>query len=118
MNVLKQNGINMKKKRNKQGLDLFSSTFLGEYVGIMTKMKSTIVQESEESSVTQTAPMLLKGYLLDMDTNYYYLGDTANEVSQAIKKVQVFHIEIEKPMDALDHMLEGIETPSNKKAYN
>lgn len=108
----------MKKIKDVANLDIFAATFLGQQVSIMTKMKSTVVSENEQGMVSQTAPMVLNGYLLGYDNTYYYIGDTLLAVSQAIKKVQVFHVELYQDKDIYDHILEAAPAPPSKKGYN
>lgn len=71
--------------------------FAGVYVEFVLKnLKGAQVMEDGgrvEGSV------ILSGYLLDEDQDYYYLGETQEDISQAIKKEDV--IRIYKPEDEI-----------------
>lgn len=108
----------MMPPRKKKSNDLFFMTFVGEFVSILSNMDHTAAIQTEEGTVEETAPMVFQGYMLDMDEEYYYLGETQREVSRAIKKVSVNAIEISDHKDEFTDLLDKAEAPSNKKNFN
>src|SRR4029077_10299831 len=73
---------------------LFYDLFIGEYVFMLTTVDVTQVNNDEHGYYENKQPIKLLGYLLDMDDDYYYIGEFPDRVSQAIKKVNVVHVEI------------------------
>src|SRR5574343_512079 len=91
--------------RKKKSNDLFFMTFVGEFVSVLSTMEHTAMMQTEEGMVEETAPMILQGYMLDMDEEYYYLGETQMNVSRAIKKSSVNAIEITDRKDEFSDLL-------------
>ena len=104
--------------RKKKNNDLFFMTFVGEFVSILSTMDKTAMVQTEEGIVEESIPLVFQGYMLDMDDEYYYLGETQREVNRAIKKTSVNAIEIADQHDEFSEILDKAEVPSNKKNYN
>jgi hypothetical protein len=105
--------IPKKKKVN----DLFFITFIGEHVSVLTDFKTSQSVQTEEGTLEETSPLVIQGYMLDMDDDFYYLGETAEEI-RAVRKTTVSAIEITKPQDEFSDILDSVKTPENKKGYN
>ena len=58
------------------------------------------------------------GYILDMDDEFYYLGDNPEEIVQAIKKDRVIWIQVLTPENAYTEMLQSLEVPTDESAKN
>lgn len=84
----------------KHSSELFTVTFIGEYVEIICKT-------SEE----EQGKLVVKGYLLDIDSDYYYLGANPLEVSTVVKKNWVGLISIVEDIDPSVEILENMELP-------
>lgn len=96
----------------------FFLTFIGEKLRLMTHQKITESVEVEEGTQVVETNLTLSGYLLDLDNEYYYLGLTPSEVSFALRKTDVFLIEIERLSSAYEEILENVESPEDDKGYN
>jgi hypothetical protein len=85
-----------KKKKTTSGSDLslFFSVFAGELVEFMTTQMSTITTQTDEGTETGEYPWAIKGYLLDEDENFYYIGRSPTEVTSGIKKDVVIAVAI------------------------
>jgi hypothetical protein len=71
---------------------LFFSIFNGELVYITTELTITgSIQLDMQHNGAVKEPMAVKGYLLDEDSDYYYLGDDAKEITQCVMKTRVVH---------------------------
>lgn len=81
-------------------------TFVGEFVKITTKLIVTQAFASEEGSVEQTGPLEITGYLLDYDAEFYYLGDSPDNVSKAISRRDVSMVDEVRKLDSLDLLME------------
>lgn len=100
----------MKKKPN----ELFFQVFIGEVVSITTTIKSSETLQLEEETVQVDIPNTFDGYLLDVDDEYYYLGETSKEISKAVRKDQSISIEIAQLKTAFDAILDEMDEPEEK----
>jgi hypothetical protein len=90
----------------KKASDIFTVTFLGEYVEIVCK-----TGENEQGQ------LIVKGYLLDVDNDYYYIGHNPLEVSGAVKKDLVGVITITEDVDPMMEALETFEVEEDDKGH-
>lgn len=97
---------------------LFLLTFIGEQVRIYTKLRIEETQADGEQSFTNSSPVVIQGVLLDTDGDYYYLGATPNQVTQAVKIKDVSIIQIEEKFDPYTELLDGLPIPSEDKDVN
>jgi hypothetical protein len=100
--------------------ELFFLAFGGEVVSITTTIKASETLQIEDETIQVDIPNTFEGYLLDMDEEYYYLGDTSNEVSRAVRKEYAVVIEvakIQKTKTRFDAILDEMEEP-DEKDYN
>lgn len=88
----------------------FKSIFIGEYVEILTKIA---VYEDGEA-----LPLVIHGYILEIDDNLVYLGDTPLEIKSAVKREDIGYIEITEPMNIFEEILEQFPIPENKHEEN
>lgn len=105
-------------KTKKNLLGLFFQTFVGEYVSIVINMYTKVQHDTEEGVALQESPMNVVGYLLDIDEEYYYLGEEANSIQQAVKKDVVAHIEILQLKTAYDDVLDAMADPETEQDFN
>lgn len=98
--------------------NLFQVAFVGEYVEIIAKFYQTYKEESDSRIIESTAPASIKGYLLEYDDDYYYLGDEPNSVNRAIKKTDVSYIEIVDENSALEKILDDFPIPEDENESN
>lgn len=80
--------------------ELFKHSFIGEVVEILAK------SESEEKGM-----LMVRGYLLDYDEEYLYLGETPLSVNTALKRDLVGLISISEQVDPDLELLENMPTP-------
>ena len=88
------------KKTTKKPLEpnTFSETFFLTFIGEFVEVAGSFFHGEVE------VPIRIQGYILDSDDQFYFLGDTPEEISSAIRKTSVVYIEIveDNPMkDAL-----------------
>ena len=83
--------------------------FGNSYVHIITRtLRGTEVSGRNR----MTGPMVLSGFLLEEDDMYFYLGQTEEEISDAILKTEV--VRIYTPVeDLMNEIFGDIETPSS-----
>lgn len=96
----------------------FLLSFIGEYVNIVTDIMIAEYTNTEEGAVEQNAPMVSRGFLLDIDSDYIYLGEDPFEVTQAIKKKRVVLIQREIKATAYEELLNGMPDPKKKEDIN
>lgn len=93
----------------KKSLALFQLTFLGEFVEMVTTVNS-----GEKDGM----PLVVSGFLLDFDDNYFYVGLDHDEITQAVRRENVAYIGIVRESDELEEVLNSVPTPRNKDEGN
>lgn len=58
------------------------------------------------------------GYILDMDDEFYYLGDDPEEIVQAIRRDKVIWIQILTPENSYKEILKELEVPDDETKKN
>lgn len=85
--------------------------FAGEYVKILLKLRTTSKKEDEQGISSRSGPLLISGYLLDIDGGWMLLGDTPDAVTDAVKVRLVAHIGLSQPYDQYEKTLdEAVDT--------
>lgn len=97
---------------------IFYKTFIGEYVFLLTAIMTSKAEVHDEQMIEVNKPIKLLGYLLDMDSEYYYVGETPNKISQAIKIQDVCHVEIAEFRDSKDELLDRFDIPNDPTEIN
>lgn len=111
------------KKKVKEDLrdsEVFLLSFIGEKVQILTDfvLKTQQVSEDSDGSLTDYSvgqPLIVEGYMLDSDTNYVYLGPTANQVGQAIRKERIVFIQVLEEEDVLSELINSLGGKSKRE---
>lgn len=76
----------------------FKKLFIGEYVEILSNARNIIQGD--------ILPLSVQGYILDMDDDFLYVGETPLEIKFAVKREDVRYLEIIEPKTIFDHMLD------------
>lgn len=109
----------VKKKESPKPLaSLFFTTFIGEYVQLTTNVMQSVSSQNEEQIVTQEIPVIVEGFLLDLDETYFYLGSSPDAVEHAVKNDSIIHIAIVNPKSELEEYLDSVEIPEDKESFN
>lgn len=87
--------------------DTFWVTFAGEYCELLCKYETS-----------ERMPLVIQAHLVDMDKEYYYLGDNPIEVDSAVKRADVAFISVIKPKNPAIEMLEEMPEPKNEEDVN
>lgn len=99
------------------------NAFGNEFVEITCrKMSMTATQQNAEEMLSNTIPVTIRGFFVDVDEQFVYLSDTDEEnsiISQAIPIDEIGHIKVLTEKDVYDELLEetGNEKP-DKGHYN
>lgn len=107
-----------KKKHSKENQQTFVLSFIGEYVNVVTDIMITDFTSSEEGQLEQNAPMVSRGYLLDCDSDYLYLGEDPFEITQAVQRRRIVLIQREIKSSPYEDMLNGMPNPKKKEDIN
>jgi len=86
---------------------LFLTTLVGEFVEILATYETSAKM-----------PLVIHGYLLDMDDDFYYIGNNPLEVRSVVKKDHVTFIEIMQTVDTNTAMLEEMPVPVKEEESN
>lgn len=100
----------MPKKEKKVGSEVFLLTFIGEYVQVI----SNFILNTTSHEGVEESPLILEGYLLDMDDEFLYIGDSANDISRAIKKETVVFIQVINNEDNIFNLMDQINNKAKK----
>lgn len=87
--------------------DRFFKDFAGEFVMVVTNVVAS--KPTMEDEMPQTVPIMLEGYLIDQDEEYYFIGATPDKANQVVKKNSVVImqcIDSGEDMDVLTHVLD------------
>ena len=98
----------------KKKIDLFYQAFIGEFVHITTKIKTTRSVHSPDGSLEETAPMIAEGYLLDADDEYLYLGYTPESITRAVDRTEISMVDIAQEPNLYDEILDQMPDPASK----
>ncbi len=60
----------------------------------------------------------VQGFILDMDDEFYYLGNTPEEIVRAVKRENVVYIEILNPDNEYRAILDEMEVPKDEAEKN
>jgi hypothetical protein len=110
--------MNEKKRSSKEVQQTFLLSFIGEYVNVVTDIMITDFATSEESQMEQNAPMVSRGYMLDCDSDYLYLGEDPFEITQAVQRKRIVLIQREIKNSAYTEMLNNMADPKKKEDIN
>lgn len=98
----------LKKKKSK---NVLLDSFLNKYVFILTDVLAKRSVRNDEYEETVEQPIKILGYLLDMDEEFFYVGEGSQVVTQAISRSSIKHMETAEVKDQYDEILDNM--PSN-----
>ncbi len=104
--------------KKKEIPDTFFITFIGELVTVMTDIKSTSTENTEEGSIEVTSPFTFNAYLLDLDDNYMFFGNTPEQVTSVMPKSVLKFMSITENKDSFTEILDNMEDPQDEKEFN
>lgn len=97
----------------------FYEVFVGEYVQLSTHLTEQEVVETEDGmEFGASEPLTMMGYLVDMDDDFYFLGDEDGDIEEAVKRSEVWRIQIIDPEELIQKALENIPVPDDKDQIN
>lgn len=92
--------------------------FVGQMVAITTNLNHTITEEVNGIILTETKPVFYEGILLDLDRDYYYLGKTPHEITQAVSVYSTVHIMVIDDNEIFKSLLKQIPGPQSDSEIN
>jgi hypothetical protein len=114
-------GIKMPPKNKQQvneQLDTFVLAFMGEFVSVITDIMIVDYAQNDVQTIEQNSPMIARGFLLDSDNNYLYLGDNPLEVTQAVARNRITMVQIERKKTKYEEILDELGDPGKKEDIN
>lgn len=88
--------------------ETFFLTFVGEHV----ELAGSFYHSDQEAAIK------VQGYILDIDDEYYYLGDTPEEITNAIKRDRVIYIQVIPKVNEYQQMLMEMDVPETDEEKN
>lgn len=102
------------RKKDADELKTFSLAFMGEYINVITDLMIVDYTNTEDQTFEQNAPMIARGYLLDEDESFLYLGDNPFEITQAISKKRLCMVQIHVEKSRYDEILDSMPDPEKE----
>jgi hypothetical protein len=96
-----------RKKKQKVDETSLESTFFASFVGEYVEIVCKVVGATKEI----TLPVVVNGFLLDIDDDFYYLSDNGTEVSKAVRKDGLIIIEVAKQKTPEEEILDNLTRP-------
>lgn len=93
-------------------INLFLENFVGEEVEFILTVYFKNEEHSEEGSIIQKNPLAVRGFVIDIDDEYIYLGDTSDGITRFVRKDLVAGGDIVKVNDGFDDMLNSMPVGS------
>lgn len=84
---------------------------------ILDKITS-VTSESDAGIEAVEAPMTFQAFMIDEDDRYYYMGNLPQAIDRAVPKDRILYVQIIKPENPYDVILEGMDNPKNKNEVN
>lgn len=85
----------------------FFLSFVGEMVEIMCKGSATTTEVG-------VFPVIVQGYLLDIDDDHLYLSDDGQNIARAVKRQDYVAIEIVQQVTEMEEKLRNISVPEDR----
>lgn len=99
-------------KKDKQ--NVFLQCFIGEEVEILLNASQKIEEANEEGMISQQNPLMVRGFILDIDEEYIYLGRTPDGITRFVRKEAVIGGDVvDANGDGFDEILENLPVEGN-----
>jgi len=108
----------MSKQEANEIESTFFLAFCGQPVTITVTLTSNVNFQDENGVTVESMPIFYEGILLDYDTDYLYLGETPNEITQAVKKSLIAHIIVKEDKHVFDEILDQMGGPTRNEDVN
>lgn len=89
--------------------DSLFQIFINEHISVVTDLSLSVAPGEVEDMDGVAIPLTFQGYLLDLDDEFLYLGETNTEVDKAIKRESVVFIQISKQEDELSRVYDEMK---------
>lgn len=96
--------------KEKANNPLLFEIFINEFVQVVTDLSMYAASEDAEQA---SIPLTFNGYLLDMDDEFLYLGETSVAVDKAVKRENIIFIQMLAEEDPLSQMLNDMKKRNN-----
>jgi hypothetical protein len=97
------------------GPDELVSTFLSAFGGQLVSITTSVTVHHIEDNRTETFPISFEGILLHVDDNYVYLGQTINQITSAVEKTKIVHIQVKEELTIVDQIFSNMPDPKNEE---
>lgn len=95
--------------------DSIVNKFLEQFAGVEVEIFTGLIQKFEvttpDGTSQEDAPIVVRGYILDIDDKWIYLGTSTAGIDKAIAFGPGLIIEAIKPHNEFDDMLDNMPTP-------
>lgn len=103
--------------KKEEQINLFLQNFVGTEIEIMLNLYHEIQQTNETEILIQKNPLAMRGFVIDMDDEFVYLGETPNAITRFCRKALIAGGEIAKENEEENHFDELLNKfPTNGSA--
>lgn len=100
----------MIKKSKNPFNETFAQNFIGQYMDLMINLYHSQESHNEEGILLQKDPMAVRGYILDIDEEFIYMGDTPDGINRFVRKDLIAGGDIVIEKDELEDKFDKLPT--------
>lgn len=89
-----------------------TETFFLTFIGELVEIAGSFYHGDSEAAIK------IAGFVLDADDEFYYLGDSPDEITQAIRRDRVIYIQIMEPFNIHLNALKEFKIPDDETKKN
>jgi len=104
----------MTKKKVERCFELFA----GEMVQVILDKDVEQTSQKQDSINIMKTPLIVQGFMIEEDDDFIYLGYEPEQISQAVKKSYIIHIEVGELKEGLEEIMDIGDLPKSDKGYN
>ena len=95
--------------------------FGGQFVSIVSTAETASEAPTEDGMIIEKRPIIIQGFMLDVDSRFVYLGTTSDEINYAVALNKIVAIEFTdsvKEKNELQELLEVIPLNTDPEKMN
>jgi hypothetical protein len=89
----------------------FMLAFGGQFVTITTSLSVNV----SDGDKMESFPINFEGIVLDRDDQFIYLGESINEISSAVERSKIVHIQIKEELTVVDQIFDNMPDPKKEE---
>lgn len=98
--------------------DRLLANFGSEFVQIIVDKNAKTSKTTETKIETSEIPLVIQGYVVDVDDDMVYLGFIPELISQSVRRDYIIHIQITEENNDMEELILSGEIPPEGKDWN